>query len=224
MPRTTPRHRSAPSGHRTEIVRRSLPRLTRRSIAACAIGTLAVSGVAVATQTVDGTTEPAAAEAPTLASSGTTVSRDAVRPPLSDVAASAADDVTEAADALEKKQAAAARKKREAAAAKRRIEEAVADPRSTARAMLADFGWGADQFGCLDTLWSGESGWNYRATNPSSGAYGIPQSLPGSKMATEGDDWQTNPITQIRWGLRYIERSYGSPCSASSAKAGKGWY
>jgi hypothetical protein len=90
------------------------------------------------------------------------------------------------------------------------------DPRSAARAMLSDYGWSDDQWNCLDNLWERESNWDHTAQNPSSGAYGIPQSLPGSKMATAGDDWQTNPITQIEWGLDYIEERYGTPCGAWS--------
>ncbi len=90
--------------------------------------------------------------------------------------------------------------------------------------MLASFGWGQDQFSCLDPLWSHESGWSTTASNPSSGAYGIPQALPGSKMATAGPDWQTNPVTQIRWGLGYIKSLYGSPCGAWSHEQGTGWY
>jgi hypothetical protein len=95
--------------------------------------------------------------------------------------------------------------------------------RDIARAMLASYGW-SDQFGCLDALWSKESGWNHYASNPSSGAYGIPQALPGSKMASAGSDWQTNPATQIRWGLGYIRGSYGSPCGAWSHSQATGWY
>ncbi|WP_316295797.1 CHAP domain-containing protein [Clavibacter michiganensis] len=70
------------------------------------------------------------------------------------------------------------------------------------------------QFQCLDSLWIGESGWNPLAENSSSGAFGIPQALPGNKMASAGDDWQTNPITQVKWGLDYIRGKYGTPCSA----------
>jgi hypothetical protein len=88
----------------------------------------------------------------------------------------------------------------------------------------ARYGWGAGEFGCLDALWQKESGWSYRAANPSSSAYGIPQALPGSKMATEGGDWRTNPLTQIEWGLGYIERSYGSPCAAWSHSQSSNWY
>ena len=98
------------------------------------------------------------------------------------------------------------------------------DPRTVAQALLAEFGYSADQFGCLDSLWSSESGWRVDADNPSSSAYGIPQALPGSKMSSEGADWATNPVTQIRWGLGYIRDRYGSPCGAWSFKQGRGWY
>ena len=98
------------------------------------------------------------------------------------------------------------------------------DPRTIARALLAEFGFSSDQFSCLDSLWMSESGWRVTADNPNSSAYGIPQALPGSKMSTAGADWATNPITQIRWGLGYIRDRYGSPCSAWSFKQGRGWY
>ncbi|GAA2713188.1 lytic transglycosylase domain-containing protein [Actinoplanes palleronii] len=81
-------------------------------------------------------------------------------------------------------------------------------------ALTLSAGFGLDQFACLNKLWNKESGWNYRAENRSSGAYGIPQSLPGSKMASEGADWKTNPATQIKWGLGYIKGRYDTPCKA----------
>ncbi|WP_133739435.1 aggregation-promoting factor C-terminal-like domain-containing protein [Actinorugispora endophytica] len=91
--------------------------------------------------------------------------------------------------------------------------------------MLPDYGWGEDQFsGCLEPLWEKESNWNHLAENPSSGAYGIPQSLPGDKMASAGSDWQTNPATQIKWGLGYIQDRYGSPCEAWAHSQSVGWY
>ena len=106
-----------------------------------------------------------------------------------------------------------------------RTEElATGDPRDIARAMLVEFGWGQDQFGCLDALWEKESGWDPRAANPYSSAYGIPQALPGSKMATAGADWQYNPETQIRWGLGYIQGRYGNPCGAWGHSQSTGWY
>jgi len=93
-----------------------------------------------------------------------------------------------------------------------------------ALAMLASYGWSASQFTCLQPLWAHESGWNVYASNPGSGAYGIPQALPGSKMARAGPDWQTDAATQIRWGLNYIQATYGSPCAAWAHEQATGWY
>jgi hypothetical protein len=98
------------------------------------------------------------------------------------------------------------------------------DPKAIAQAMLPQFGWSSSEFSCLDALWTKESGWDPHAENASSGAYGIPQALPGSKMATAGSDWATNPATQIKWGLGYIRGSYGSPCGAWSHSEAYGWY
>ncbi len=97
-------------------------------------------------------------------------------------------------------------------------------PQQIARAMLASFGWSSSQFSCLDPLWAHESGWSVTAYNAGSGAYGIPQALPGSRMASAGPNWQTNAATQIRWGLEYIKGTYGSPCAAWDHEQGTGWY
>jgi hypothetical protein len=98
------------------------------------------------------------------------------------------------------------------------------DPRTIAMALLAEFGFSADQFSCLDSLWMSESGWRVTADNPHSSAYGIPQALPGSKMSSAGADWATSAVTQIRWGLGYIRDRFGTPCAAWSFKQGHGWY
>ncbi|MDT9594438.1 lytic transglycosylase domain-containing protein [Nocardioides zeae] len=98
------------------------------------------------------------------------------------------------------------------------------DPRDVGRMLLTEFGFGQDQWSCLDSLWTKESNWQVDADNPTSSAYGIPQSLPGSKMASAGDDWETNPVTQIRWGLGYIEDRYGTPCSAWAHSQANNWY
>ncbi|MEE2042207.1 lytic transglycosylase domain-containing protein [Nocardiopsis tropica] len=91
--------------------------------------------------------------------------------------------------------------------------------------MVLAEGWGEDQFsGCLEPLWEKESNWDHTAENPGSGAYGIPQSLPGSKMASHGDDWRTNPATQIAWGIDYIKDRYGNPCGAWSHSQANNWY
>ncbi|MFC7880132.1 ubiquitin-like domain-containing protein [Isoptericola sp. NPDC057391] len=96
--------------------------------------------------------------------------------------------------------------------------------RSIGQQMAAARGWSGEQWSCLESLWTKESGWDASATNPSSGAYGIPQSLPGSKMASAGSDWQTNPATQIEWGLGYIADVYGTPCGAWGHSQSVGWY
>ncbi|GGO74736.1 transglycosylase SLT domain-containing protein [Nonomuraea cavernae] len=92
-----------------------------------------------------------------------------------------------------------------------------------AKPMAAKRGWMKGQFACLVKLWSRESGWNHRAGNRS-GAYGIPQALPGHKMATSGRDWRTNPRTQIAWGLGYIKKRYGTPCRAWGHFQSHRWY
>jgi len=97
-------------------------------------------------------------------------------------------------------------------------------PQQIAQRMLGSYGWSSSQFSCLDPLWNQESGWNVYATNPSSHAYGIPQALPGWKMASAGPDWQTDAATQIRWGLGYIKGTYGSPCGAWAHEQADGWY
>src|SRR5664280_423817 len=104
------------------------------------------------------------------------------------------------------------------------ISRAQQDPKSVARLLAADRGWGDGQFSCLDSLWTKESGWSYTANNVGSGAYGIPQSLPGSKMSAFGSDWATNPVTQIKWGLQYIGDRYGSPCGAWAQSQATNWY
>jgi hypothetical protein len=103
-------------------------------------------------------------------------------------------------------------------------DNSVAGAKATARSLLGNYGWGSGQFSCLEKLWQKESGWNYRAYNSSSGAYGIPQALPGSKMGSAGSDWKTSAATQIRWGLGYIDGRYGSPCGAWDHSTSVGWY
>jgi len=141
-------------------------------------------------------------------------------------AAAAADRAAAAAAA---KAAAAKAAAAKAAAAKRVVSLAVsntpAGAQATARAMASSrYGWGSGEFSCLSQLWQKESGWSYTAHNPS-GATGIPQALPGSKMASAGTDWATNATTQVAWGLEYIHASsYGTPCAAWSHSQAYNWY
>ncbi|MBN7793079.1 phospholipase [Microbacterium esteraromaticum] len=126
-----------------------------------------------------------------------------------------------AAEKAAKKAAEDARRAAEAQAAANTPDGA----KATARAMAAErYGWGEGEFSCLVSLWTKESGWDYQAYNPNGGATGIPQSLPGDKMATAGSDWRTNATTQISWGLDYIQRAYGSPCAAWGHSQAVNWY
>jgi hypothetical protein len=123
------------------------------------------------------------------------------------------------------KKAAEEKAARARALANRGYQPGVTDPREIARQILRNkFGYGSNQFSCFDNIIMRESKWDINATNPSSGAYGIPQALPGSKMASEGSDWRTNPATQIIWGIKYMKDRYGSPCAAWGFKSSHGWY
>ncbi|MBA4861148.1 transglycosylase SLT domain-containing protein [Streptomyces sp. PSKA54] len=95
----------------------------------------------------------------------------------------------------------------------------IAEIQAMARQMVA-----SDQWTCFSNIVDHESDWNYKAVNPSSGAYGLFQALPGSKMSSAGADWQTNPATQIKWGLNYMNERYGSPCGAWSFWQANRWY
>jgi hypothetical protein len=133
--------------------------------------------------------------------------------------------LTQAREAIAQRQA--ARKRAAELAASKAVPAATAtsgSPRQIARATLGSFGWSSSQFSCLDPLWEHESRWSVTAANPGSGAFGIPQALPGSRMASAGPDWQTSAATQITWGLRYIRDTYGSPCAAWSHEQSAGWY
>ena len=106
------------------------------------------------------------------------------------------------------------------------VPVAAPDPgtaQSIAYNMLPSFGFAHSEFSCLDNIWTRESNWIYNAEN-ASGAYGIPQALPGSKMASAGADWATNPATQIKWGLGYIKSVYGTPCNAWAFWQAHSWY
>ena len=124
----------------------------------------------------------------------------------------------------------AARKAAEEEAAKQRAAAAISSNQSVAslqeyahNLVISTYGWSEADFVALVNLWNKESGWGVTSGNPS-GAYGIPQSLPGNKMASEGSDWATNGQTQIRWGLKYIRSTYGSPANAWNHFLGHNWY
>jgi hypothetical protein len=141
----------------------------------------------------------------------------------------------EAAERAREAEAAAASRKKEREAAAAKVAKPYDGPipasceefsgnRAIGCAIMLDEGFAIDQFPCLDKLWTKESGWNHKAYNSGSGAYGIPQALPGSKMGSVADDWKTNPATQIKWGLGYIEGRYDDPCGAWAHSQSTGWY
>lgn len=103
-------------------------------------------------------------------------------------------------------------------------DSSIAEIQNYAHQQVLKRGWTEADFQALVKLWNKESGWNYKATNGSSGAYGIPQSLPGDKMASAGADWKTNPQTQVNWGLDYIAKRYGSPSAAWQHSVATNWY
>ncbi|MGX1851453.1 transglycosylase SLT domain-containing protein [Streptomyces sp. NBC_01456] len=144
-------------------------------------------------------------------------------------AAETAKSKKDAAEEAQAKKDADARKKKEQAASRSSSRDvsnllgkssySVSETQAIARQMMA-----GDQFQCFSNIVDHESGWNYRATNAGSGAYGLVQALPGSKMSSAGSDWQTNPATQIKWGLNYMNDRYGSPCGAWSFWQANSWY
>jgi hypothetical protein len=139
-------------------------------------------------------------------------------------AKAAAERKAKAAAAAKAEAARKASAQRSTRAAVRSVAPSGGSAREIGQRMAAARGWTGEQWTCLNNLWSKESGWNATAGNPSTGAYGIPQALPGSKMGSAGSDWRTNPATQIAWGLGYIGGRYGSPCGAWNAFLSKGWY
>ncbi|RNL72565.1 transglycosylase SLT domain-containing protein [Streptomyces sp. I6] len=125
----------------------------------------------------------------------------------------------EAREAKEAEERASRSAVREASSFSTQSSYSISEVQAIARQMVP-----GDQFQCFSNIVDHESSWNYRAQNPSSGAYGLVQALPGSKMASAGADWQTNPATQIKWGLNYMNDRYGSPCGAWSFWQANRWY
>ena len=229
-----PKHRSAPAPSALTVAPRKALRTTvvLSSVAAAATGATIAGGLFAAPAAV--TAVGSAGDLGTLGSDVTAAAAEARNDPETRAAADAAAaeveertapvsrsaDRREAADPA--KEAALGDERVAAVSGEQKLSDS--DPRDIARALLPEFGFSSDQFGCLDSLYMRESGWNATADNPTSSAYGIPQALPGSKMSSAGADWATNPVTQIRWGLGYIQDRYGSPCSAWGHSQSVGWY
>lgn len=216
-PKYVPKHRSAPEPSTLTKVPRKVLRSTvvTSGLAAAATGLAVSAGVLASPGDVSSAAEDL----------GSTVSGSAGDAPAADDSAEREPTVSRAFDRSKPDPAKkAALSVDEGPAVTGTVRLADGDPRDIAQALMPQFGFGSDQFGCLDSLWTRESNWDPVAHNPSSGAHGIPQSLPGSKMASVGPDWETNPVTQITWGLGYIQDRYGSPCSAWAHSESVGWY
>lgn len=207
--------------------------LTGIAVSAAALATSA-TGVAVyaTTMPADAVGVPDAVVSPADAPArGLELSRSDERPELDAATASRAEELSLVVEKITEHDAAlkaeAAAKQAEADRIKRELgyDPATKAPKEIARQIAANkYGWGDDQFQCYDNIIMRESRWDPFADNPTSSAYGIPQALPGSRMASHGADWRTNPATQIRWGLDYVKERYGTPCAAWSFKRARGWY
>jgi hypothetical protein len=235
--------RKPPPRHRKPRQRRGPSKITVAVAGTTAVASIAVaSGVAAAAPEAPASkaapSRQAAATAASVSDATRQVARVKIHLAVQEQHRLAA-EARRAAARREARRRAAARRAAELAAARQAQQSAAqqsagntasapatpsGSPQQIAAAMLGSFGWSSSEFGCLQSLWNAESGWNPSASNPISGAYGIPQALPGSKMASAGADWQTNPATQIKWGLGYIKQVYGSPCAAWSHEQSAGWY
>jgi hypothetical protein len=202
-----------------------------KAVALLAVGTFSVATAASAAAATwpQGPPRPAAVGGPDAGRGAHVILTDRLTPAI----AAAQDNVSEVLRGYQVRDAGAeladahwkaAHDQAARKAAVRPAATASSSPQQIAEAMLGSFGWSSSQFSCLNSLWEHESGWSVTAYNAGTGAYGIPQALPGSKMASAGPDWQNDATTQIRWGLRYIQATYGSPCAAWDHELATGWY
>lgn len=213
--RTTyvPKHRSVPERTIVQAPKKALKNTVVMSSVAVAVTGVAVSGGVLGAggqiSAASGDLSGATADVPLNAGSVP----DADREPVvsRSVDRTAADPAKEASLSLDAGPAMA-----------EKVELSSADPRDIAQALFPKYGFSVDEFGCLDSLWTRESGWRVDADNPTSSAYGIPQALTATHDLEA--DYMTNPVTQIEWGLGYIRDRYGSPCGAWSHSESTGWY
>ena len=202
-----------------------------------------VAGLASGYLIVDRQTQHNATAEPVKAADAASLPRASASPsaaPASSDQASAqskAQDAASAAAAQAKAAEDAARKKKEEEASRSNTRSAgppaypapascdvYSGNKKTGCTLMVAAGFGLDQMPCLEKLWNKESGWNPLAHNKSSGAHGIPQAVPGDKMAAYGSNWYSDPTTQIKWGLNYIKGRYKTPCGAWSHSQNTGWY
>ena len=209
------KHRSAPTAPlRTRIARRLRGAALATAVAVAATGLAVSSGVLAKSTPLDGAAAALSASSP---------AKELTEADLAEREERASRSEEDRRPETDRRKARALSNASGVAVTKSE-DLSTADPEALARALMPKYGISSSQFDCLDDLWTSESGWNVHADNPTSSAYGIPQTLPGSKMASAGPNWTNNAETQIRWGLGYIKARYGSACSAWSFKQGAGWY
>ena len=209
------KHRSAPTApFHTRIARRLRRAALFSGVAVAATGLVVSTGVLADSTPIDGAAAALSTSTPAKSLSEAELQEREER------ASRSADDRRPEAD----RSKARALSNASGVAVTRSEDLSTADPKALARALMPQYGISSSEFDCLDNIWTQESGWNVHADNPTSSAYGIPQALPGSKMASAGPNWVDNAETQIRWGLGYIKARYGSACAAWSYKQGAGWY
>ncbi|NYD78716.1 hypothetical protein [Arthrobacter cupressi] len=219
------RRRAEVSAPRTVLKKAAALRSTSQRLAVTA-GVLAlVLGAGAAGQATNQAFDASRAANSTPAEAGATASPSATAStPAAKPSAAAKPAAKPAPKAAVAPQAAKVAPAKPAAPAKPVAVNDPAGAQAYAASLLSSFGWGPGEMDSLRILWTKESDWTTTATNASSGAYGIVQSLPAEKMASEGADWQTNYKTQIRWGLKYIKERYGSPSAALSFHYANNWY
>jgi hypothetical protein len=233
-----------PAGQSTEVIlrphRRQRPVRTFRAIGVFFLALGAVAGVYVAVSHTGRSEAPAqiSVDVLDLNASGTPTVDPSLDQAVALAQEKAAAAAAEAADKMKQANEAALRTQQ---AASRSETRTTAGPtqapykipascgeftgnRAIGCAVLLESGFGLDQMPCLDKLFTKESGWNPKAKNKSSGAYGVPQALPGNKMAAFGADWQTSVATQVKWGISYIKNRYKTPCAAWAHSQSTGWY
>jgi hypothetical protein len=211
-PKYAPKHRTV----RERTLAQQAQRTVVRNAAVLSAAAVAATGAVVANGVVTGSDVTAATMSASV--------DDAAPEPLTDAELDERGDLLSRSDSRDRKDEAkeASLDQSQGGAVTGSEDLDASDPRDIARALLPEYGFSADQFGCLDALYVSESNWRIDADNPTSSAYGIPQALTELHDLPEG--YMTSAEVQIRWGLDYIEDSYGSPCSAWSFKQANNWY
>ena len=228
-PVTETRQKYAPKHRQTRGDRfaRSAPAAVVRNTVMLSSVAVAATGVPVIGGVLDGSAEPVSSDAPASTSSSTSSSSTSSEPIAAAISQAELEDRADVVSRSDSRDRAdsgkqASLSQAEGPAVTRTEDLSEADPREIGRALLPEYGFSSDQFSCLDALYVSESNWRIDADNPTSSAYGIPQAL--TELHDLPADYMTSAESQIRWGLEYIQDSYGTPCGAWEFKQANNWY